>query len=606
MYPNHDVYLVEYDSVKNQIYFWKEEDPSKGVDSTLTYVTSVPPDARFFVLEFLDPNVSDAFKTWAPDVASTSILNKAYEIARTILVIRTITGARAVNILAHSMGGLDARAYVENLASQGACYDGNSNPDYSGNTCSPGGASASYAGDVANIVTLDTPHAGSQLANAWPNQFLSLVGYTCQAATTTNSQEISPGSALLNGLNYTGSTIAGKSPISLTVPLQAIQNYISDDAQSWTGLTEVSDDIVGKSSQSITNHVPTEDASARLVDIEVPYLKADILADSSCTVWVPVAGTEPLLHFTDCLASLQPTQRIVGDQLINDTVPWVSSWSVTPNTLSLGGTVTIQYTATDLSSSTLSRAELWRASDANSQPGTWAEVDSPQTLSGNSPTQVTFSDPPTAAGKYWYGTHLFDSGGNEATEPSPAQVTVGAAAQAPTVTVQASPAQVTQGSNVNLSATVQSSIATPTGTVTFYDGSSALSPAIALNSVGAAAYSTSVLSLGSHSISVRYSGSSSFSPSTSTPITVTVKGANPQISVLPQNGTIGVTPFTKSGTGFTPNGPITHTATWPDNTKSIVNNLFQQNWNVLSDRHGQYNRAIKQYGLLDSFSGCGK
>jgi hypothetical protein len=251
-------------------------------------------------------------------------------------------------------------------------------------------------------------------------------------------------------------------------------------------------------------------------------------------------------------------------------VPVISSWTVSPASLVLGSSVTISYSATDSSGAGLSRAELWRAPDAGGAPGTWSEVGSAQTLSGNGPAQVRFTDTPTAAEKYWYGTHLFDSAGNEALEPSPTPAMV-SPNQVPTVTIVAVPSQIVQGATVTLTATVQSSAGTPTGTVTFFDSSNALTGAIALNSVGAAPYSTDLLTVGTHLITARYSGDNNFSTASSSAATVTVKAAAPQIAVSPQNGTIGITTFTKTGTGFTPNGPITHTATWPDNSTNVLN-----------------------------------
>ena len=187
-----------------------------------------------------------------------------------------------------------------------------------------------------------------------------------------------------------------------------------------------------------------------------------------------------MIHVMSCLGSFAPTQQAITKQLINDTVPWVSSWSVSPTSVSLGAPVTIKYTATDLSTSILSNAELWRALWNFGQPMTWEEVKS-QSLSGNSPQQITFTDTPPAAGIYIYGTHLFDNAGNEAFEPYTSSVTVNPATQSPTVTIQASPTQATLGTAVTLTATVTSSVGTPTGWITFYDGSTAISPGIALN-----------------------------------------------------------------------------------------------------------------------------
>jgi hypothetical protein len=62
---------------------------------------------------------------------------------------------------------------------------------------------------------------------------------------------------------------------------------------------------------------------------------------------------------------------------------------------------------------------------------------------------------------------------------------------------------------------------TPTGSVTFYDGSTALATAT-LNSSGQATYRTSSLATASHSISVSYAGDSNFLSSTSPTLTQTV------------------------------------------------------------------------------------
>jgi hypothetical protein len=122
---------------------------------------------------------------------------------------------------------------------------------------------------------------------------------------------------------------------------------------------------------------------------------------------------------------------------------------------------------------------------------------------------------------------------------------------------------------VTLTAMVTSNVGTPTGAIIFYDGTTAISPWVALTSAGAAVYVINSLISGTHSIFAKYSGSSSFPAAVSSSVMVTVGAVAPQIGVSPQSGTIGVTVFIKSGTGFTPNGPITHIATWPDNSATL-------------------------------------
>jgi len=252
MYPDKSVYFVEYnnDSLlhpanpQDSYAFYKEDQPA-GYNTTLTSANQkdIPPDTRFFAINLYDPLSNGA----DPDnVTRISVLNKAYEVKKVIELIKEITGVQSVNIVAHSMGGLDARAYVENLASAGSCnnYQDSSinspygsHPDYAANTCLPGSLSAEYSNDVANIVTVDTPHLGSPLAELFATnqglgpEFINL-GLTCQAYDSTNRIELlqstDGGPGLIEELNYLGSFHFGVKPIMNMVPTQAVANYFSD------------------------------------------------------------------------------------------------------------------------------------------------------------------------------------------------------------------------------------------------------------------------------------------------------------------------------------------------------------------------------------------
>ncbi len=457
LYTNQTVYLVQYNSVSNTFTYWTETTPSAGMSTALVPIaeSAIPATARFFVLQLYDPNPSSTDPTSSINVAKVSILNKAYEISQVVKHIASITQVAQVNIMAHSMGGLDARAYAENMASAGACYDyASGSPDYTASTCAPGSGGAAYAGNVANIVTLDAPNAGSPLANSAILEDSGISSLACQASGSTNNIEITPGSDLLQAINYGGSTLGGKSPITLAVPVQAIEDYASDVELSWTGLTGYSDDVVQKTSQSIDDNVPTADASVVLTDIEVPYFSSNISAVPSCNVTVPILSiSEPMIHLTSCLGVLVPTQQAIETQLTSDTVPWVSQWTVMPTTLAAGASVTASYSATDLSSSTLASAELLRAPDANGQPGTWAEVGTAQTLSGNGPTTVTFQDTPPA-GDYWYGTRLTDAAGNVAMQPEAVEVMVAGSTVSPSFSVSGTAVSVAPGATTGNTSTI--------------------------------------------------------------------------------------------------------------------------------------------------------
>ena len=96
---------------------------------------------------------------------------------------------------------------------------------------------------------------------------------------------------------------------------------------------------------------------------------------------------------------------------IDTTPPTVIAFSVSPTSLTVGSSVTISFTVSDTGGSGLNRVELWRATDAGGTPGTWAEVGSPLSVSGNGPVSSSFSDIPTV-GEFWYGIHVVDGNGN--------------------------------------------------------------------------------------------------------------------------------------------------------------------------------------------------
>jgi hypothetical protein len=121
---------------------------------------------------------------------------------------------------------------------------------------------------------------------------------------------------------------------------------------------------------------------------------------------------------------------------------------------------------------------------------------------------------------------------------------------ATTTTLQASASSITAGSSLTLTATVaQSSTpgkasaafhaamnasAVPTGTVTFFDGTTSLGSRT-LNASGVATFSISSLAVGSHSITASYSGDTGDAASTSAAVTITVTAAVPAASLTPSS-----------------------------------------------------------------------
>ena len=90
--------------------------------------------------------------------------------------------------------------------------------------------------------------------------------------------------------------------------------------------------------------------------------------------------------------------------------------------------------------------------------------------------------------------------------------------------------------NVTFTVTVSSSNGTPTGTVIFNDGSTALSGALPLDGSGVAAFSTATLAAGTHPITAVYSGDANFTTVTSPIVSQRVEDYT--IVVVPASATI--------------------------------------------------------------------
>jgi hypothetical protein len=160
------------------------------------------------------------------------------------------------------------------------------------------------------------------------------------------------------------------------------------------------------------------------------------------------------------------------------------------------------------------------------------------TVAGTSPTgTVTFKDGQTMLGSpvnlnsgsasytaaaLAVGSHSITAaysgdGNNAASTSTPMVESVNPSVTKTTITSSAP--TITSGQSVTFTATVAGT--SPTGTVTFKDGSTMLGSPVNLNS-GNASYSTAALAVGSHHLTANYSGDSNNASSTSTAVTETV------------------------------------------------------------------------------------
>jgi hypothetical protein len=167
-------------------------------------VTTVEPTTKFFMVALDDPNgwLYQLFDS--STVAAIPIYMKGNELANIIWRIKEITQSPRVIIVAHSMGGLDTRSYIEGLASP------------TGDTQ----AAIPYQNDIATLATLDTPHGGADLS------FLSAAFGGCAANPSTDKSEMFPANLVMSQLNYS-------TPAALPLPNSPWLKSAIDAAQDW-------------------------------------------------------------------------------------------------------------------------------------------------------------------------------------------------------------------------------------------------------------------------------------------------------------------------------------------------------------------------------------
>jgi sugar lactone lactonase YvrE len=150
-------------------------------------------------------------------------------------------------------------------------------------------------------------------------------------------------------------------------------------------------------------------------------------------------------------------------------------------------------------------------------------------------------------------TASYSGDANDASSVSAAVLQV--VKQPATVVLTVSPNPVVVEATATLTATVTAATGTPTGTVTFYDGTTAVGSAI-LNSSGVAYFSTSILAVGTQSLTAQYSGDTSNATGTS-PIVIEIVQQATTTTTLSSSGTTATvgTAVTFTATVTSANGP---------------------------------------------------
>jgi hypothetical protein len=176
-----------------------------------------------------------------------------------------------------------------------------------------------------------------------------------------------------------------------------------------------------------------------------------------------------------------------------------------------------------------------------------------------------------------------------------------------TVSSSANPSVFSQ--SVTFAAAVTSSGGTPTGTVTFKDGATTLGTST-LDGSGHATFTTSTLTVASHSITAAYNGSATFNPSTSSALTQTVNKDATTSSVVsslnPSNHNQSVT-FTATVTANAPGTAVPGgSVTFKDGNKTLstktLNASGQATFSTSTLTRGSHSITVV-YGSSTSFLG---
>jgi alpha-tubulin suppressor-like RCC1 family protein len=261
---------------------------------------SVPASARFFSVNLYDilsgQDPAGFFTIDKKRVASVSILNKADELAQVIAAITELTHVKDVLVVAHSMGGLVARAYIENQAVPWAvatCSD-TEFPEYQ--SCAHA-SKTKYTQDIAKLITLDTPNGGAELANFVSH--LPSIGLACFSTDTLNRRELEDTSWVMKALT----TNLGDSAPGVTI-VSSIKSYTLADLPFGGTFSPADDGIVTAEEQSIHDLAPDV---PEYYDVENAFQGTP----ANCSI---ESGTWPL-HRLNCVGTQFQTVATVYAQL---------------------------------------------------------------------------------------------------------------------------------------------------------------------------------------------------------------------------------------------------------------------------------------------------
>lgn len=210
-----------------QISFIEEPNQLKNLKNPVVLVHGLNGESGYWISDNMDKKLSNSnYDAWSFYYPNNQEINYSSALLSDgISFIRQKTGKSKVSILAHSMGGLVSRGYIENQA------------------ITPSGININYRGDVEKLITLGSPFYGSHLANKinfdhWYDFTEELSRWLGSDTRAPAYKDLSVGSKFTWNLNYNQNntsiayyTIVGTGDNIVPVPFE------DDDSDSLVSVT---------------------------------------------------------------------------------------------------------------------------------------------------------------------------------------------------------------------------------------------------------------------------------------------------------------------------------------------------------------------------------
>lgn len=429
-------------------------------------------------------------------------------------------------------------------------------------TFSNGGTTIGTApiiGGVATITTSTLPLGTNQITASTPGDANNNPAVSPPVSVTVVMT--TPTISLVSSLNP--STVGQSVTFTATAPAGATGTITFLDGATVLGTGTLSGNKASLTTSTLTVGSHTITASyagdtnnnpassvplTQIVDKATPVLPPPVVTPNNPTVGQPVTITETVPPGVGGPVTFYNGTTPIGTAPINN-----GTATITVSNLPIGVATITATTPGDANNNpatspavtvTVGKAvpTIGLTSSANpSTPG--APVTFTATVYPGATAPVTFYDGsteigtgiPNAAGVATLTTSVLSSGSHSITATYPGDANYSPATSAPliqvvgkiptTITITASSAAQLFNSPVTFTAVVTAPIPTPTGTVTFYDGTTVLGMAplstngvVVSLTVGNAAFATSSLTTGDHKITAIYSGDTTFDTSTSAPL----------------------------------------------------------------------------------------